>query len=66
MSQYCSKDQKHVDTDKGSREEFGRDIHKDVAYGAGYLMVGQGQPTKAVKQVTKQEIKNGGTLHQTS
>ena len=25
-----------------SREKFGWDIHKDVAYGAGYLMEGQG------------------------
>ena len=34
---------RNLDTDKGSREKFGWDIHKDVAYGAGYFMEGQGQ-----------------------
>ena len=34
---------KNLDTDKSSRGKFGRDIHKDILYGAGYLMEGQGQ-----------------------
>ena len=29
---------RNLDTDKGSREKFGWDIHKDVAYGAGQFL----------------------------
>ena len=53
---------RNLETDKGSGETLGRGIHNYVAYGAGHLKEDQcqeWQPTKVVKQVTKQEVKNG-------
>ena len=32
---------RNLDTDKGSREKFRRNIQKDATYGAGYFMEGQ-------------------------